>query len=453
MDKDRDLVTLASAGDTQAFGRLVERYAERVLARVRRVVRHPDDAEDLAQDVFLLAYRRLGQLRDGSRFFPWLSRIADNTAQTWRRRRMVQIRFEALLSNEWSEPAVDESEAEREARMMVRQAIRRLSGAHRDVIEHHYFKGHSYSETANQLGLEVNTVRSRLQKARQRIKKEMSEMTTVGNTYDLTGQDLRALHWATRFVSKDESRLILCGVCLDTGGRVVAADGARLLLRTLEGTVDLETQVLLGPGFEMPAPRSERATLSIGEEQAFLKAGEEDELAIPILDEPYVNYEAVIPAAEGLRVRVSASELLNAVNRFADHLAPRHPVTEVWTYTPKIEIQISGVQQTLSLVTSRDMGYDVAREKADSPVSHDDAPWAGVPYWRFTTSLDGQVNLEDSPEPFRIPVNHDFLSDVISGIEADGHVDVFFSDPRNALLFVSQDHPDRKAILMPMRTE
>ena len=390
--EDRDLVRLAVSGETWAFGRLVERYGKRVFGRIRRLVRHPDDVEDLVQEVFLLAYRRLGQLRDGSRFSPWLSTIADNTARTWRRRRMVQIRFEELLYREWSDPVVDESEAEREARMMVRQAVRRLSGAHRDVIEQHYFRGRSYADTARQLGLEVNTVRSRLQKARQRIRKEMNEMTTAGNTYDLTAQDLRALHWATRFVSDDESRPILCGVCLDTGGRVVGCDGARLLLRTLEGTEDLEKQVILGPGLETPASRPERVTLTIGEEQAVLKAGGEDELVIPILNEPYVNYEAVIPA-------------------------------------------------------------DVAREKADSPVSHDDAPWAGVPYWRFATSLDGRVNLEENPEPFRIHVNHDFLSDVISGIEVDGPVDVFFSDPQKALLFVPSDHPDRKAILMPMRME
>ena len=278
-------------------------------------------------------------------------------------------------------------------------------------------------------------------------------MRTAGDTYDLTAQDLRALHWATRFVSTDESRPILQGVCLDTGGRVVGCDGARLLLRTLEGTEDLEKQVILGPGLEIPAPDAERATLSIGEKQALLKAGGEVELAIPILDESYVKYEAVIPAVEGMSVRVSALKLLKAVNLFAEHLEPRHPATEVWTYTPKVEIQVSEVQQTLSLITSRDMGYGVSREKADSPVSHDNAPWAGVPYWRFTTSLDARVNLEDSPEPFRIHVNHGLLSDVISGIEADGSMDIFFSDPRKALLFVPTDHPDRKAILMPMRTE
>ncbi|MDE2999237.1 MAG: sigma-70 family RNA polymerase sigma factor [Gemmatimonadota bacterium] len=453
MDEDRTLVRFALAGDTQAFGRLVERYGGRIIGRIRLLVRQPDDVEDLVQEVFLLAFRRLGQLHDGGRFSPWLSRIADNTAREWHRRRMVQIRFEELLSKEWSRPDTDESEAEREARMMVREAIRRLSGAHREVIEHHYFKGRSYGETAYQLGLEVNTVRSRLQKARQRIKKEMSEMTTAGNTYDLTAQDVLALYWATRFVSTDESRLRLCGVCLDTGGRLVAADGARLLLRTLEGTEDLEKQVILGPGFEMPMPHHERATLSVGEEVAVLRVEGEEDMAIPIVDEPYVKYLEVIPSSIGKRVRVSGAELLKAVNLFAEQLNPRHPATDVWTYTPKIEIQVSEAQQTLSLVTSRDMGYDVSREKADSPVSHDDAPWAGVPYWRFTTSVDGKVNMEDSPEPFRIHVNHNFLSDVLSGIEVDGPVDVFFSDPRRALLFVPTGHPDRKAILMPMRME
>lgn len=450
---DRDLVRLAVSGDAWAFGRLAERYGGRILARIRYLVRQPEDAEDLAQEVFLLAFRRLGQLRDGSRFGPWLSRIADNAARKWHRRRIVQIRFEEALSIEWADPDEDTSEVEREARVMVRQAIRRLSGAHRDVIEHHYFKGNSYAEAAYQLGLEMNTVRSRLQKARQRIRKEMCEMTTIGNTYDLTAQDLQALHWATRFVSVDESRPILQGVCLDTGGRVVGCDGMRLLLRTLEGTEDLEKQVILGPGLEMPTPQPERATLTIREEQALLKGGGVEKFAIPILDEPYVNYEAVIPDKGDNFVRVSSGELLKAVNLIAEHLEPRHPAAEIWTYLPQVEIQISEAHQTLSLTTSRDLGYGVSRERADKPVSTDDAPWEGAPYWRFTTSLDGQVNLEDSPEPFRSSVNHDYLSDVVSGIETRGMLEIHFADPLKGLLFTSCDHPDRKAVLMPMRIE
>ena len=451
--EDRDLVRLAVSGETWAFGQLVERYGGRIYGRIRRVVRQPDEAQDLAQEIFLQAYRRLGQLRDGRRFSGWLLKIADNAAFRWRQRRMVQIRFEQLLTAEWGEHAVDESEAEREARMVVRQAIRQLSDAHRDVIEHHYFKGHSYAETAQQLGLEMNTVRSRLQKARQRIRKEMSEMKAIGQTYDLIAQDLQTLYWATRFVSRDESRPKLQGVCLDTGGRVVATDGARLLLRTLEGAQDLASQVILGPGFEMEAAHAERATLSIREEEAILSVEGENERVIPILDEPYVKYEEVIPAEEGMRVRVAAGELLRAVNLIAEHMEPRHPASDVWTYSPKVEIQISGAHQTFSLITSRDMGYNVSKEKADSNVSNDDAPWAGVPYWRFTTSVEGQVNLEDSPEPFRTYVNYAFLSDVASGVEAHGQVDIYFSDPLKALLFVPADHPDRKALLMPMRME
>ncbi len=450
---DGDLVRLAVSGETWAFGRLVERYGGRIYRRIRGVAKQPDDAEDLAQEVFLIAFRRLNQLREGTRFSPWLLKIADNAAFRWRQRRTVQIRFEQILATEWGEHAGNEPELEREARMMVRQAIRQLSDAHRDVIEHHYFKGHSYEKTASQLGLNLNTVRSRLQKARRRIRKEMSEMTSVEQTFDLTAQDLQALYWATRFVSTDESRLKLCGVCLDTGGRVVATDGARLLRRTLEGADDLEKQVILGPGFEMSAPHPERATLSIGDGQVFLKAGGDAEVVIPILDEPYVNYEAVIPETGNSLVRVSSDELLQAVNLIAEHLDPRHPADGVWTYAPQVEIQISEVQQTLSLITSRDLGYRVSKEKTGSPVSNDDAPWAGVPYWRFTTTLDGRVNLEDSPEPFRISVNHDFLSDVVSGIESGEMLDIFFTDPMKALLFVSEDHPDRKAIIMPMRME
>ena len=451
--EDRDLVRLAASGETWAFGRLMERHGGLVFARIRRIVRQSDDAEDLAQEVFLQAFRRLGQLRDASRFSPWLSKIADNIARRWYRRRMVQIRFEEVLHKEWAEHAVDESHAEREARMMVRQAIRRLSGSHRDVIEYHYFRGHSYEKTASQLGLKLNTVRSRLQKARQRIRKEMSEMTGTGRTFDLTAHDLKALAWATRFVSSDESRNRLRGVCLDTGGRVVATDGARLLMRTLEGTEDLKSRVLLGPDFELNLAHTGPARLSIGEDEAILRLEGEAQRAISIIDESYVNYEAVIPDAAGMRVRLAAGELLRAIDSIREHLEPRHPVSDEWTYLPQVEIQFAETLGTLSLITSRDMGYNVSKEKAGSPVSNDDAPWAGVPYWRFEITVEGQVDLDGSPDPFRIGVNHGLLVDVVSGLEADGQLDIFFTDPLRALLFVPSEHPDRKTILMPMRVE
>ena len=451
--EDRDLVRLVVSGETGAFGRLVERYTRRIYGRVLSVVRQPEEADDLVQEIFLHAYRRLGQLRDGRRFSGWLLKIADNSAFRWRQRRMVQIRFEQLLTTEWPEHAAGESEAEREARMMIRHAIRQLSGAQRDVIEHHYFKGHSYAETASQLGLQMNTVRSRLQKARQRIRKEMSEMTSAEHTYDLTAHDLQALYWALRFVSGDESRPILQGVCLDTGGRIVATDGARLLLRTLEGTEDLDKQVILGPGFELKAPRAKRATLSFEAEMATFSTEGEEELDIPILDERFVDYEAVIPEAAGIRVRVTAGELLRAINLISKHLDARHPTSATWTYLRKVEIQISATPGSLSLTTSRDMGYVLREGKAGGMVSMDDAPWTGVPYWRYTTSVESEVTLDDAPHPFRIHVNHAFLSDVVSGIEAEGPLDIFFGDPRQCLLFVPADHPDRKALLMPLRME
>ena len=451
--EDRDLVRLAGSGQTWAFGCLVERHGGLVFARIRRIVRQPDDAEDLAQEVFLQAFRRLGQLRDASRFSPWLSIIAENTARKWYRRRMVQVRFERLLTEEWEELAADDSGAEREARMMIRQAIRRLSEAHRDVIEQHYFEGRSYAETAYQLGLEINTVRSRLQKARQRIRKEMSEMTGIAETYDLTAQDLSALHWATRLVSNDESRNRLRGVCLDTGGRVVACDGVRLLLRTLQGTEDLKSQVLLGPDFELHAAHTGPARLSIGEDEAILCLEGEAQRAISIIDEPYVNYEAVIPDAAGLRVRLDAGELMRAIDLIVEHLEPRHPASETWEYQPRVEIQIASAPGGLSLSTSRDMGYKVRQEKAGGMVSSDDEPWTGVPYWWFSTTVEGDVSVEDSPDPFRIHVNHAFLRDVVSGLEAEGELGVFVTDPLKAILFVPADHPDRKALVMPLRME
>ncbi len=100
--EDRDLIEQTLAGNQRAFAVLVERYGREVYARIGRWVRYPEDVEDLAQEVFIRAYSRLGQLREVRRFPAWLRAIADNTARGWHRRRIVQLQLGEALEAEWA---------------------------------------------------------------------------------------------------------------------------------------------------------------------------------------------------------------------------------------------------------------------------------------------------------------------------------------------------------------
>ncbi len=362
--EDRDLIEQTLAGNQRAFAVLVERYGRKVYARVGRWVRYPEDVEDLVQEVFIRAYSRLGQLREVRRFPAWLRAIADNTARGWHRRRIVQLQLGEALEAEWAaETGSSGGEEEvRRVRAMVQDALRALSGAHREVIVHHYFKGYTYVETADLLGLEVDTVRSRLQKARRRLKEEMISMGHVDTpmqAFELTREDLSALRWGVAFVSQDENRPILQGVCLDTGGRVVATDGARLLVRIAEGLKKVAAPVILGPWDGVEIPDAERATLSIGEESAVLQVQGEPDRPVSVIEGSYVKYESVIPTdAPVCSVTVQAGALLEAVELIGEYLGARHPVDreETWRYNPMVVIRLSVSDQTLSMTTARDMG-------------------------------------------------------------------------------------------------
>jgi len=331
---DRDLIARALAGDQRAFAVLIRRYARAVYARLSRTVRYPEDAEDLAQEVFVRACTQLERLRDSDRFAAWLRAIADNEARMWHRRRLVQLRLEEMLEAQGTDPATDNAEIRR-LQATVREALRSLTEAHRQVIVHHYFKGYTYLETADLLGLDVEVVRSRLQKARQRLREEIISMNgqkTQPQTFELGREELHVLRWAARFASRDENRRILQGVCLDTGGKMVVTNGHVLLFWTSERLSRITTPVILGPWFEMEVPEADRGTLSIEEQRAVIRLPGQKDRVTGIIPGSYVDYNAVLPTTWAIRATVATEALLKAADLIADHLAPRHPTDPEGTY-------------------------------------------------------------------------------------------------------------------------
>lgn len=462
---DRDLIERTRAGDQRAFAVLVGRYGREVYARLARRVRYPEDAEDLLQEVFVKAYTQLGQLKDSDRFEAWLGAIADNEARMWYRRRYVQLRLEEMFEVQGileADATGDEAEMRRLQRT-VQEALRSLTEAHRQVIVHHYFKGHTYLETADLLGLDVERVRSRLQKARRRMREEITSMNgqkTQPQTFELGREELHVLRWAKTFASRDESRLKLQGICLNVGGKMVATDGHRMLVWTSERLEKIATQVILGPWFEMEIPEAERGTLTIEEQRAVIRIpGQEDRVA-GIIPGSYVNYNAVIPTTWSLHATVAAGELLKAVDLIADHLAPRHPTDPegAYQYVPIVEIRLSSAEQSLSLVTTREMGYygppDAEGKRQDCSTEEVLRLTGDTPFWIFTSSIQAQIETEGSSEEiFRIGVNPTYLRDMVRalGFDPDEALELRFIDPVKAILFSPVRHADRKGLLMPLR--
>ena len=134
----------------------------------------------------------------------------------WQRRRLTQLELLARFGHE-TVPAPPPAPRE-EIRGLLREALGRLGDAHREVIVHHYLKGYSYRQTALLLDLETGTVRSRLQKARSRLHKEITAMpdSSFSQSYELTASDLTGLRHLTRFQGRDHRRILRC-ICSTQG--------------------------------------------------------------------------------------------------------------------------------------------------------------------------------------------------------------------------------------------
>ena len=160
MSDETDLVARARAGDREAFGILIERYAGPARRVARAVLGDVDDADDAAQDAFLSALVKLGQFDPRRPFGPWLLRIVANAATDRRRRRKVR-RAEAL------DPAVrapgpgpDADAVRDELGERLRAALAELPERRRLAVELFDVEGYAHAEISRILGVPEGTVRS-----------------------------------------------------------------------------------------------------------------------------------------------------------------------------------------------------------------------------------------------------------------------------------------------------
>ena len=402
-------VKKAAAGDSAAFGLLVEEHAPWLLVRLTRRLGSQEAAEDVLQEAFIAAYRQLAELRSPERFGAWLCSIADNKARMWQRRRLTQLN----LLNQLDLAAPPEQE-KKEIGALVRKAIGRLSVPHRDVLVHHYLKGYSYQQTANLLHLRTGLVKSRLQKARKRLQKEIIAMaeSNTAQTFELGPADLAGLRRVARFRSDDPNRPILQCVCLDAGGRIVANDGRRLLNWSSKGLASLPAPVILDSMHPEMIPEADSATLILEEESATLQASDGHRVTFPAITGPYVKYQKAVGTPGPILVVVRSEHLMSCVEEIEPFLRDRHELAKSgWKYVPGVEMRVSSAKGKLALRTTRDQGYLRTRENADELHGNE------FPDWEHSVSCPADVaNIEDGGS-FRVGLNHDFLKSIVEALE------------------------------------
>ncbi len=183
---DLELVKRAQRGERGAFDLLVLRYQHKVVKLVARLLRDPAEAEDVAQEAFVKAYRALGSFRGDSAFYTWLYRIAVNTARnSLASRQRRPLDYEADLSE--NEQTVVESRMRHtdtpeanvlseEIRRTVNRAIEDLPEDLRTAIILREVEGLSYEEIAAAMDCPVGTVRSRIFRAREAIDRNLKPL-------------------------------------------------------------------------------------------------------------------------------------------------------------------------------------------------------------------------------------------------------------------------------------
>jgi len=185
-DSDQDLVRRVQLGDKSAFDLLVTKYQHKIVHLVNRYVKDPSEAQDVAQDTFIKAYKALGDFRGDSAFYTWLYRIAINTAKNYllsRSRRHSDYEVD-MQDAEQIENAVQLKDIETPEHLLmneqlihvIKSAIERLPEEMRIAITLREFEGMSYEEIAEAMDCPIGTVRSRIFRAREAIDEKLNPL-------------------------------------------------------------------------------------------------------------------------------------------------------------------------------------------------------------------------------------------------------------------------------------
>jgi RNA polymerase sigma-70 factor, ECF subfamily len=180
-----DWVRRAQEGDVRAFEQLFQQYHRGIYNAIYQMTRNEADAADLTQEVFVRAYRALPRLQTPEAFTSWLYRIAVNLSRNWLRDR-GRVRIESLElpgddgeegnTREIADPTGDPSVLvqTQDLQERVQKAVAGLSPDHRTVVTLHHLQGMPVEEIARVMDCSIGTVKSRLSRARDHLKRKLA---------------------------------------------------------------------------------------------------------------------------------------------------------------------------------------------------------------------------------------------------------------------------------------
>lgn len=181
---DEEVIARFQSGDLTAFDVIVARYKQPLIQYVIQFVGETSDAEDIVQDTFVKVFRRKQAYRSIAKFSTWLYTVAGNFAKSElrKRKRQAQQSISSLTENDpyfevmETRAAADEMTDRQFKKDILRKAIQRLPKRFQDVIRLREIEHLSYDEIAARTKLSLGTVKSRVNRARLRLQKELKHV-------------------------------------------------------------------------------------------------------------------------------------------------------------------------------------------------------------------------------------------------------------------------------------
>ncbi len=176
--EEQTLVEQFRRGDDSAFDRIVERHGAEVAALANRLLGWPRDVDDVVQDVFVAAFVGLKRFRGECRLRTWLFTITVNKCRShrFRRRRLRVVTMEEAQAIESPGGAGDRVALDKETFAQVRRAVQVLPQKYREVVVLKYLQGLETPDICELLGLTVNTMQVRLNRARKRLREQLGDL-------------------------------------------------------------------------------------------------------------------------------------------------------------------------------------------------------------------------------------------------------------------------------------
>ena len=185
---DDILIERVKNGDSAAYNYMIERYWDRIFARVHYLLKNKQDAEEVTQDAFIRAHRGLDNFRGDASFSTWLYQIATNLAHNrywyWFRRKRdqlisfdqplcedIEVTIENMIPSNRENPA--EATVTQEFVDRVAECMEELNPKHREILVLRNVRNFSYEEIAHELEISVGTVKSRIARARESLRQFM----------------------------------------------------------------------------------------------------------------------------------------------------------------------------------------------------------------------------------------------------------------------------------------